>query len=41
MRYIVTQYIAVVVHHYSLIQETNEKVVLCNARSVSEIFNTW
>ena len=38
---IVTQYIAVVVHHSSLIQETDEKVVLCNARSVSEIVNIW
>ena len=36
---IVTQYIAVVVHHYSLILEIDEKVVLCNARSVSEIVN--
>ena len=38
---IVTQYIAIVVHYYSLIQETDEKVVLCNARSVSEIVNIW
>ena len=38
---IVKQYIAVVVHHYSFIQETDEKVVLCNARSVSEIVNIW
>ena len=38
---IVTQYIAVVVHHCSLRQETDRKMVLCNARSVSEIVNIW
>ena len=35
------QYITVVVHHSILIQETDEKVVLYNARSVSEIVNIW
>ena len=36
---IVTQYIAVLVHNSSLVQQTNEKMVLCNTRSVSEIVN--
>ena len=38
---IVTQYIAVLVHHSSVIQQTHEKVVLCNTKSVLEIFNIW
>ena len=38
---IVTQYIAVLVHHSSLIQQTPEKVVLCNTMSLSEIVNIW
>ena len=33
---IVTQYIAVLVHHSSLIEQTHEKVVLCNTMSLSE-----
>ena len=38
---IVTQYIAELIHHSSLIQQTQEKVVLCNTRSVSKIVNIW
>ena len=38
---IVTQYIIVLVCHSSLIQQTHEKVVFCNTRSVSEIVNIW
>ena len=37
----VTQYMTVLVDHSSLIQQTHEKVVSCNSRSVSEIVNIW
>ena len=34
---IVTQYITVLVHHSSLIQQTHEKVVISNTRSVQKL----
>ena len=38
---ILTQYIAVMVHHSSLVQGTHAKVVLCNTMSLSEMVNIW